>query len=813
MGNFVNDERKYEDTMPIGEFPPELHSKTIKNTRLKKKRGKFKMKKIRKIFIIAFFMMIAIFPMKAKADTLMVPIAVNKEYNYKSLVSQYGYEPNGGLRSFRLQFTLQEPGRVRFYIKNIDKPEQKDLYVSGISTSDMRLCLKPYTEYIDSLYVSLDAGEYSFKLPTLTANNNTVLIVQFEAANSNAFIEREPNSSFDTANLITLNQKYEGDVLVVKSPIKGYSDQDYYKIQLDEGGKISFTTQNYVTYKPGAEGSFIIFSEDEYGNIVEIAKQSIDTTGTETESMHLRLPTGIYYFSVQGNYEYGWSDTYENNINYSFKINYTAESSETHEEEFNDYSSQANQKEVNQPYIGNISNAEDKDCFRFKITQLSICSMVLSIPRQTSWDTFRAELYEDTMDNPAIQTISNDSNPRLESEPLILQPGTYYVRLKGGGGYVPSKSAKIDYSFTFQQEPYYELEEVNIPFSKTMKKGDSFQFEAEYIPENATYQDVEWETSDSSIVKIDDEGLAYAVSEGTAIITATSKTYKDIFAECEVIVTDDIGQPVECTITFESNGGDAVASKRVVKGSVFGELPVLKREGYIFKGWYTSSNGGTKITPSRKVTGNVTIYAQWTKQADQPQGTQEIQLNKKSSSVVVGKTVRLQLKGATGKIAWKTSNKKIASVSGEGIVKTKRIGTVTVTANHGGKKYNCKITVKPLFKKVWLAVASNGGYYFRVHSVKGRRMTVSIHMFNMTRKKLKAVIKADGKTATVKFKCKNGRIHKLTMKASANGNKVKVIETAMCRKKLLSWKEVDKKKKISQTFYPASHFRDGWGFN
>jgi len=51
------------------------------------------------------------------------------------------------------------------------------------------------------------------------------------------------------------------------------------------------------------------------------------------------------------------------------------------------------------------------------------------------------------------------------------------------------------------------------------------------------------------------------------------------------------------------------------------------------------------------------------------------------------------------------------------------------------------------------------------------------------------------------------------MKASANGNKVKVIETAMCRKKLLSWKEVDKKKKISQTYYPASHFRDGWGFN
>ena len=669
----------------------------------------------------------------------------------------------------------------------------------------MRFLTTPYTEYEDSLYISLDKGTYAINFPEVSSNNNTVITVQFEAASSNSFIEKEPNNSFDTANLVSLNQKYEGDILYSHSD--KYKKEDYYKFQLDRGGKISLITKNIGSDLAFESGTFILYSEDEYGNTQEIARQSMNTDGSEVEYMYLRLPKGTYYLSVQsklGNYD---------NINYSFKINYTAESAETHEEEVNDYSSQANQKEVNQSYIGNISSAEDNDCFRFKITQLSVCSMVLNIPRQTAGDTFRAELYEDTMDNPAIQTVSNDSNPHLESETLILQPGTYYVRLKGGNGYVPSKSAKIDYSFTFQQEPYYELEEINIPFVKNMKKGDSFQFEAEYIPENATYQDVEWETSDSSIVKIDDEGLAYAVSEGTAIITATSKTYKDIFAECEVIVTDDIVQPVECTITFESNGGDAVASKRVVKGSVFGELPVLKREGYIFKGWYTSSNGGTKITPSRKVTGNVTIYAQWTKQADQPQGTQEIQLNKKSSSVVVGKTVRLQLKGATGKIAWKTSNKKIASVSGEGIVKTKRIGTVTVTATYSGKKYNCKITVKPLFKKVCLAVSSNGGYYFRVHSVKGRRMTVSIHMFNMTRKKMKAVIKADGKTATVKFKCKNGRIHKLTMKASANGNKVKVIETAMCRKKLLSWKEVDKKKKISQTYYPASHFRDGWGFN
>ncbi len=48
MRNFVNDERKYEDTLPIREALPELYSKTIKFTRLKKKRGIIVWKLIKK---------------------------------------------------------------------------------------------------------------------------------------------------------------------------------------------------------------------------------------------------------------------------------------------------------------------------------------------------------------------------------------------------------------------------------------------------------------------------------------------------------------------------------------------------------------------------------------------------------------------------------------------------------------------------------------------------------------------------------------------------------------------------------------------
>ena len=131
--------------------------------------------------------------------------------------------------------------------------------------------------------------------------------------------------------------------------------------------------------------------------------------------------------------------------------------------------------------------------------------------------------------------------------------------------------------------------------------------------------------------------------------------------------------------------------------------------------------------------------------------------------------------GTKKSVKWSSSKSSVASVNAKGKVTAKKAGTATITAKVGGKKYTCKITVKPKFKKVCLYGYSNGGFYFWVHSVKGGRMTVSIHMPYMTRKKMKANINADGKTATAKFKCKNGRTHKLTMKASADGNKVKVI--------------------------------------
>lgn len=69
-------------------------------------------------------------------------------------------------------------------------------------------------------------------------------------------------------------------------------------------------------------------------------------------------------------------------------------------------------------------------------------------------------------------------------------------------------------------------------------------------------------------------------------------------------------------------------------------------------------------------------------------------LNKKSATIVKGKTLTLKVTGTKKRIKWTTSNKKIATVTSKGKVTAKKKGTCTITAKVGSKKYKCKITVK-----------------------------------------------------------------------------------------------------------------------
>lgn len=76
-------------------------------------------------------------------------------------------------------------------------------------------------------------------------------------------------------------------------------------------------------------------------------------------------------------------------------------------------------------------------------------------------------------------------------------------------------------------------------------------------------------------------------------------------------------------------------------------------------------------------------------------GKKTVQLNKKAFTLTVGSTQKLTLKNAPKNktVTWKSSNKKIATVTRKGSVTAKKQGKATITAKVGKKKCTCKVTV------------------------------------------------------------------------------------------------------------------------
>ena len=94
----------------------------------------------------------------------------------------------------------------------------------------------------------------------------------------------------------------------------------------------------------------------------------------------------------------------------------------------------------------------------------------------------------------------------------------------------------------------------------------------------------------------------------TPVVTATPK------------VTEKPGEPTATptgetfNVTLELNGGLAEkTSLTVVNGSTYNDLPSASKSGYIFAGWYTAIEGGTKIenTTSVNLTSDQILYAHW----------------------------------------------------------------------------------------------------------------------------------------------------------------------------------------------------------
>ena len=166
----------------------------------------------------------------------------------------------------------------------------------------------------------------------------------------------------------------------------------------------------------------------------------------------------------------------------------------------------------------------------------------------------------------------------------------------------------------------------------SVEVGKTYQVKAKVYPENATNKKVKWVTSGGRI-SVSDTGLVTGLKEGMTAVTAIATDGSGVKASCEISVdpartpepettptprpekpeTTPTPQPVkEYTVKFDAQGGSYVSSVTVKSGTEI-SLPKTSRDGYTFMGWYTSAQGGNKVSDTIVVKNNMTLFAQWKK--------------------------------------------------------------------------------------------------------------------------------------------------------------------------------------------------------
>lgn len=151
-----------------------------------------------------------------------------------------------------------------------------------------------------------------------------------------------------------------------------------------------------------------------------------------------------------------------------------------------------------------------------------------------------------------------------------------------------------------------------------------------------------------------------------------------------------------------------------------------------------------------------------------------IHLNYSSKTLYTNKSLNLKYKlssGSSGSVSFKSSNKKIASVSSDGKVFAKKRGNVTVTAStYNGKTATCKIKINQSVVQIRMSrqrIALPKKAKFKLKATVNSKAVSKSYKWKSSNKKV-ATVKGKGKSAVIYTK-KSGKAT-ITVKAS-NGKK------------------------------------------
>ncbi|MDR0518638.1 MAG: Ig-like domain-containing protein, partial [Clostridiales Family XIII bacterium] len=186
--------------------------------------------------------------------------------------------------------------------------------------------------------------------------------------------------------------------------------------------------------------------------------------------------------------------------------------------------------------------------------------------------------------------------------------------------------------------------------SMNLVKGQSQTLASSYVDPTGKITRIDWGSSDENVATVDENGKVTGIAAGTATVTAEAI---NVATGRDGTVTESTVYTAECKVTVSNPALDSPTN----------QLP-------------TSVNQPPAAPQTASITLNVSAATLYHK-------------GSKSKTTLVATVA-----GAAADVAWTSSNTKVATVNGSGVVTAKSKGTATITATANGVTATATITVK-----------------------------------------------------------------------------------------------------------------------
>lgn len=312
------------------------------------------------------------------------------------------------------------------------------------------------------------------------------------------------------------------------------------------------------------------------------------------------------------------------------------------------------------------------------------------------------------LDEVTDADVPTSQNLSAHVKVTAKQAGTVEIKAITGSGRMDTHMITV--------EPLVPVEKIKLDSEMTVTTSGLHELEYTIEPANASIQDLEWESTDAAVAKVQYSSgryVLYAYKNGTTTITATATDGSGVTASCEVTVNinypvQDIslnhdaktftkaGETLQLTATIYP---DSATNKTVTWKSSDKTVATVDESGLV-----TAVGNGTADITATTEDGNFKATCQVTVEIP------ELTLSLDKSELTLTQTEEQQkltaiVSDTEEKVTWLSSDPFVATVTRDGTVTAIANGTATITASAGDKTVSCTVEVAltdtPAHTHVW----------------------------------------------------------------------------------------------------------------